>query len=68
VAVAHKNKMRDRFIELAKKAKAAKPEELGAHLLMLLDGAFVERRLYGQSDSGRGLKAAATTLIDSQLK
>lgn len=67
VATAHKNQMRDHFIELAKKAKAASPEELGAHLLMLLDGAFVERRLYGQSESGRGLKAAATTLIDSQF-
>ena len=68
VAVAHKNQMRDLLTELALKAGAAKPKELGAHLLMLLDGAFVERRLYGQSESGTGLKAAATILINSQLK
>ena len=68
VAVAHKNQMRDLLTELALKAGAALPKELGAHLLMLLDGAFVERRLYGQSESGTGLKAAATILINSQLK
>lgn len=68
VAVAHKNQMRDQLTELAKQAGAAKPKELGAHLLMLLDGAFVERRLYGQSEFETGLKAAATVLINSQLK
>lgn len=68
VAITHKNRLRDQLIELAKQAGAAKPKELGAHLLMLLDGAFVERRLYGQSEFETGLKAAATTLIDSQLK
>jgi len=46
-----------------------KPKELGAHLLMLLlDGAFVERRLYGQSGFRTGLTVAATILINSQLK
>ena len=68
VAVAHKNQMRALLTQLALKAGAAKPKELGAHLLMLLDGAFVERRLYGLSESGTGLKAAATALINSQLK
>ena len=68
VAIAHKNQMRDLLRDLSKKAGAAKPKELGAHLLLLLDGAFVERRLYGQSESGTGLKAAATILINSQLK
>lgn len=68
VAVAHKNQMRDLLTDLSKKAGAAKPKELSAHLLMLLDGAFVERRLYGQGESGTGLKAAATALINSQLK
>ena len=67
VALAHKNKLRERLVELAKQAGVAKPEELGAHLLMLLDGAFVERRLYGHSRDRIGLKAAATILIDSQL-
>jgi hypothetical protein len=60
--------MRDFLRDVSKKAGAAKPKELGAHLLMLLDGAFVERRLYGLSESRMGLKAAATILINSQLK
>ena len=68
VAIAHKNQMRDFLRDVSKKAGAAKPKELGAHLLMLLDGAFVERRLYGLSESRMGLKAAATILINSQLK
>lgn len=68
VAVAHKNQMRERLIALAKEAGAAKPQELGVHLLMLLDGAFVERRLYGQGGFTIGLLRAATILIDSQLK
>ncbi len=68
VAVAHKNQVRDLLTELSKKVGAANPKELGAHLLMLLDGAFVERRLYGLSEFRTGLKAAATALINSQLK
>lgn len=60
--------MRHLFFKLAKKAGAEKPKELSAHLLTLLDGALVERRLYGQRESKTGLKAAATTLINSQLK
>lgn len=66
VAIAHKNRLRDYLFELAEQAGAAKPKELAAHLLMLLDGAFVERRLYGQSGIMTGLKAAAATLIGSQ--
>ena len=65
VALAHKNKLRERLVELAKLAGVAKPKELGAHLLMLLDGAFVERRLYYHSGDRIGLKAAATILIDA---
>ena len=68
VAVAHKNQMRDQLSELAEQAGAANPEELSAHLLMLIDGAFVERRLYGQRGLTIGLTKAATTLINSQLK
>ncbi len=68
VAVAHKNQVRDLLTELSKKARAANPKELGVHLLMLLDGAFVERRLYGLSASRTGLKAAATALLNNQLK
>ena len=58
VAIAHKTQVRDLLTELSEKAGTANPQELGAHLLMLLDGAFVERRLYGPSESRTGLKGS----------
>jgi AcrR family transcriptional regulator len=67
VAVAHKLATRDRLIALAEQAGAANPHQLGAHLLLLFDGAFAERRLFGQSGSGVHLKAIVATLINSNL-
>jgi len=67
VAIAHKQKVRDRFTELAQKAGATSPKELGTNLLLLLDGAFVGRRLFGLGSVGRSLTSAATTLIQAHL-
>ncbi len=67
VAVAHKHKVRDRLNELAENAHASNPQQLAAHLLLLMDGAFVERRLFGLSESESGLKGAAITLINAHL-
>lgn len=66
VAVAHKRAVLNRLKALAEKAGASLPEELAAHLLLLLDGAFAERRLFGSSNSGVLVKAV-TTLINSHL-
>lgn len=52
VAIAHKQKMRDRIAEIAKMAGIEKAKELSAALLMLVDGAFAERRLFKKHDNG----------------
>ncbi|AFY96479.1 TetR/AcrR family transcriptional regulator [Chamaesiphon minutus] len=45
VAIAHKTKMRDRLTELATASGINQAEELSAGLMLLVDGAFVQRRL-----------------------
>jgi AcrR family transcriptional regulator len=65
VAVAHKNKVKDRFTELARQAGLAEPESLGGQLLLLMDGAWVAARMYGPGNPVAGLAATAETLIDA---
>ncbi len=45
VAIAHKTKMRDRLTELATASGVKQANELSAGLMLLVDGAFVQRRL-----------------------
>ncbi len=65
VAIAHKQKMRARMEELAELAGIKKAKELSAALLMLVDGAFAERRLFNQHGDGVHLYKAAIMLIDA---
>ena len=64
VALAHKQKMRDRMAELAKLAAIEPAQELSAALLMLVDGAFAQRRLFKQHDNGIKLAKAAAMMIE----
>ncbi|MGB8700505.1 MAG: TetR/AcrR family transcriptional regulator [Thermosynechococcaceae cyanobacterium] len=61
VAIAHKTQMRDRLAAIAKASSIAKAEELSAGLMLLVDGAFVQRRLY--QTHRVNLCQAATMLI-----
>ncbi|XGV94817.1 MAG: TetR/AcrR family transcriptional regulator [Leptolyngbya sp. BL-A-14] len=63
VAIAHKHKMRERMTELAELAGIKQAQELSAALLMLVDGAFAERRLFKQHHNGVSLAKAAATMI-----
>jgi AcrR family transcriptional regulator len=63
VAIAHKQQMCDRMAELAELAGIKKAKELSAALLMLVDGAFAERRLFKKHDNGVMLKQAAAMMI-----
>lgn len=65
VAIAHKQKMRDRMEELAELAGIKKTKELSAGLLMLVDGAFAQRRLFNKHGNGVKLKEAATMMIQA---
>jgi AcrR family transcriptional regulator len=58
VAEAHKEKMRQRFSELAKRLKLRHPKKVGAQLALVFDGAFISAPL------GNG-ELLATTLRDS---
>ena len=63
VAITYKQKMRNRMAELAELAGIDSAEELSAALLLLVDGAFAERRLFKKHDNGVLLSRAATLMI-----
>lgn len=63
VAIAQKQKIRDRISELAELAGITAAKELSAALLMLLDGAFAQRRLFNKHDNGVTLAKAAAVMI-----
>ncbi|WP_276752755.1 TetR/AcrR family transcriptional regulator [Chlorogloeopsis fritschii] len=66
VAIAHKEAVRDRLIQLAENAGVSNPGELAANLLLLIDGAFAQRRLFGQV-AEVSLEKVAAMLIDAYL-
>ena len=65
VAVAHKRAVRERLSAIAQQAGASNATELGTHLLLLMDGAFAQRRLFGPGSSGVQLKTIAAILINA---
>ena len=65
VAVAHKKEMKNRLITLAEKAGIPNAEQLGKYLMLLVDGAFSQRRLYGLKGFESNLKNAAEILINA---
>ncbi|MBD1918339.1 MULTISPECIES: TetR/AcrR family transcriptional regulator [Cyanophyceae] len=67
VAIAHKQKMCDRMAELAEWAGIKPAKELSAALLMLVDGAFAERRLFKKHNNGVSLGKAAAVMIEAYL-
>lgn len=67
IALAHKNAVRARFRELAAQAGAATPELLADHLLLLMDGAFMAVRMYGEHNPAVYVSEAAAQLIAAHL-
>lgn len=67
VALAHKQAVRDQFRDLARQAGARQPDVLAGQLLLLMDGAFAEARLYGPRPGGAGAAPAAAALLAAQL-
>lgn len=67
VAIAHKKEMLNRLIVLAENAGIPNTEQLGKYLLLLVDGAFSQRRLFGLSGFESNLKDAAEMLINAQV-
>ena len=67
VAIAHKQKLRDRIRELAELSAIELAAELSAILSLLIDGAYSQRRLLGTHENGVTLKKAAKIAIDAYL-
>ena len=67
IAITHKLRMQFRIKELIDLTKIKEAEELSTALLMLIDGAFVERRLFGRDQNRMSLEKASEMMIDSYL-
>jgi AcrR family transcriptional regulator len=59
VAIKQKCEMRRRFRELATATGAVRPEELGDALMLLMEGGYLTRRIFGTDDGP--LQSAAST-------
>jgi AcrR family transcriptional regulator len=69
VALAHKRKLRSRFLALAERAGAGVPEQLADQLVLVVDGAFAARRVFRSDDSPAvQLRATAALLLESHLR
>lgn len=67
VALNHKQAVRSRLQELAVQAGARHPEMLADQLLLLMDGAFIQTRMFGPTNPATHVAQAAGALIDAQL-
>ncbi|MFM7427217.1 MAG: TetR/AcrR family transcriptional regulator [Elainella sp.] len=63
VALTYKQTLRDRITALAEQANLQPAPELSAALMMLIDGAFAQRRLFQTHPNGITLVQAAQRLI-----
>ena len=66
-ALAHKQAIRERLMQLTQAAGAAQPQRLADHLLLLADGALMAARLFGPDNPAQGVAATAAMLIDAQI-
>lgn len=65
MAVANRITIRDRLISLAEETGLDNPQQLGVHLLLLIDGAFTQRRLFGIEGFDVRLKPIVTQLVNA---
>lgn len=66
-ALEHKQTVRSRFRELARQAGARTPDVLADHLLLLMDGAFMAVRMFGNANPAANVAEAAESLIKAQV-
>ena len=68
IALAHKEKLRAQFADLAQAAGVKTANQLADQLLLILDGAFASKRVYRTAQSpALQLQATARMLIESHL-
>ncbi|MFN8376783.1 MAG: TetR/AcrR family transcriptional regulator [Anaerolineae bacterium] len=66
VALAHKRLLIQRLSELAEAAGAVQPAALAQQLLTLMDGAFMQVRMFGVDNPAQTVAQAAAALIECQ--
>ncbi|PSB41774.1 TetR/AcrR family transcriptional regulator [Cyanosarcina cf. burmensis CCALA 770] len=64
LAVSNRIAIRDRLVSLAEAVGVDNPQQLGVHLLLLIDGAFTQRRLFGIEGFDVRLKPIVAQLVD----
>ncbi|NBU63487.1 MAG: TetR/AcrR family transcriptional regulator [Chloroflexia bacterium] len=68
LALVHKQKVKMQFQSLAQAANVVHPEELAEQLLLVLNGAFASKRIYGAYEGPvRQLATTANMLLDAHL-
>lgn len=67
VAIRHKEAVLERLVQLSEKAGIKSSQELAISLLLLIDGAFAQRRLFG-AVTGVSLVKVAGILIDEHFR
>ena len=67
VALNHKLAVHARLQELATQAGARQPGLLADQLMLLMDGAYLQARMFGPKSPATHVAQAAVTLIDAQL-
>lgn len=68
VAVAHKQRLRERLRELTKAMDARKPKKLADSLLLLMEGAQITRQIFGKDGPAGAARGAAEALIDAHTR
>lgn len=63
VALAHKKAVRERFYHLALEGQARDPEILADGLLLLMDGAYVAKRMFGEQNPAHNVALVAESLL-----
>lgn len=63
----HKSDVRQRLRTLCREMKARNPEQLGDALLLLMEGAYISRLVFGMSGPVQSVSKAAKILIEEQL-
>lgn len=67
VAQQHKQAVHARFRDLAAQAGASLPEVLADQLLLLMDGAYLQARMFGPTNPATHVAQAAVMILDAHL-
>lgn len=68
VAVGHKDQLRQRLRDLARDMDARKPKRLADGLLLLMEGAFITRQIFGVDGPANAARGAAEALIEAHIR